>query len=77
MKATAKKLPKAADAADPEAAFSTAQGDELLVALAYVGSYIRARGRRLVVFFGPVLAENLIRAGQMGCAEGGGLPVGS
>ena len=25
----------------------------------------------------PVLAENLIRAGQVGCSDSGGLPVGS
>ena len=36
---------------DRSVAFNPAQGAEMLTAISYVGSYHRARGRRLVVFF--------------------------
>lgn len=59
LKKTEKKIPKAVVPVEPEVAFSPAQGIELLVALTYVGSYHRARGRRLVVFFALVIFGGL------------------
>lgn len=59
LKKTEKKIPKAVVPVDPEVAFSPAQGIELLIALTYVGSYQRARGRRLVVFFALVMFGGL------------------
>lgn len=45
------KAPKKSGPIDRSVAFNPAQGDEMLTAISYVGSYGRARGRRLVVFF--------------------------
>lgn len=59
LKKTEKKIPKAVLPVEPEVAFSPAQGIELLVALTYVGSFKRARGRRLVVFFALVIFGGL------------------
>jgi integrase len=59
LKKTEKKIPKAVVPVEPEVAFSPAQGVELLIALTYVGSYKRARGRRLVVFFALVMFGGL------------------
>ena len=59
LKKTEKKLPKAVVAIEREVTFSPAQGAELLTAVSYVGSYKRARGRRLVVFFALVIYAGL------------------
>jgi integrase len=59
LKKTEKRIPKAVVPVEPEVAFSPAQGIELLIALTYVGSYKRARGRRLVVFFALVMFGGL------------------
>jgi integrase len=45
------KIPKTSGAIDRSVVFNPAQAAEMLAAISYVGSYHRARGRRLVVFF--------------------------
>ena len=45
------KAPKTSTAIDRSIVFNPAQAAEMLAAISYVGSYRRARGRRLVVFF--------------------------
>ena len=45
------KVPRKPGPIDRSVAFNPAQGAEMLTAISYVGSYQRARGRRLVVFF--------------------------
>jgi len=70
VKRTEKQLAKSVAPVDKEVAFGPEVALELLTALTYVGSYKRARGRRLVVFFA------LIMFGALRNEEALGLRIG-
>lgn len=64
-----KSAAKADDSVDPRVLVNPVQGEQLLIAVSYVGSLHRNRGRRLVAFFGCILHGALRPAEAVGLRE--------